>query len=252
MKSKKKIYYALISAAFWLILWQALAMAVSSDLLVPVPVSVIKRLFALCAERDFRISAVVSLSRVSLGFITGAVLGTLFAVGTAKSPLLSAIIKPALSMIKATPVASFIILALVWLKSGQVPVLTAALVTTPVFWSNTEKGILQTDAKLLEMARAYRLKKSAVFAKIYVPSVKPYFFAAVNSAMGMAWKAGIAAEVLCPFGNSIGTALYNSKIYLEITDLFAWTFAVVILSIVLEKLIMFFVRKERVSLAETE
>lgn len=54
------------------------------------------------------------------------------------------------------------------------------------------------------------------------------------TSLGLAWKAGIAAEVLCTPKGAIGTQLYNAKIYIETTDLFAWTFVVVILSLLLE------------------
>ena len=87
------------------------------------------------------------------------------------------------------------------------------------------------------------MTKRDIFFKIEIPSIKPFFLAAVNSAMGMAWKAGIAAEVICPYKYSIGTALHDSKIYLETTELFAWTAVTVILSVLLEKLVLSVVRK---------
>ena len=177
------------------------------------------------------------------GFLLGSAVGMLMAVLTAKSRLASLFLRPLLSLIKATPVASFIILAVIWLEFGKVPVLTSMLVVIPTIWANVEKGILSTDKKLLIMAHGFSVPESRILSGIYIPTVRPYFLAAVNSAMGMAWKAGVAAEVICPYKNSIGTALYNSKIYLETTELFAWTAVTVLLSVLLEKAVSALIKK---------
>jgi len=241
----KKAFSAALSAVFWISLWQIIHFSVGENILVPSPFSVAKRLLELCSENSFWISVLVSLSRVVSGLILGTVLGIFLAVLTAKSNLLKSLFSPAIHAIKATPVASFIILAILWLSVENVPVLTAMLIVLPAIWANTEKGILSVDKKLLEMGKAFRLSKKQIFFRITVPSVKPFFNAALNSAVGMAWKAGIAAEVICPHGKSIGAALQDSKIYFETVDTFAWTAAVIILSILLEKTILRFTSERR-------
>ncbi len=239
----KRFLQSLAAAVFWLAVWQGIYIAVGKEILVPSPLSVFLKLLEFCSNEKFWISVFVSLSRVTLGFIIGTALGVLFAVLTAKSSFIRFLLNPLLHTIKATPVASFIILAVIWLEVGNVPVLTAVLVVLPGVWANVERGLLAVDPKLLEMGKAFKIGKKRMMLKIIAPSVKPYFFAAVNSAMGMAWKAGIAAEVICPYKNSIGTALHDSKIYLETTELFAWTAVVVALSVLLEKLVLLIVEK---------
>ena len=234
----KKWLSAAVSAVFWIALWECVHLAVGENILVPSPLSVFKRLALLCAESSFWISVAVSLFRVLSGLVLGTALGAALAVLTAKSDLLRALFSPALHVIKATPVASFIILAILWLSVENVPVFTAMLIVLPTVWANTEKGILSVDKDLLQMGKAFRLSKMDVFFRITVPSVKPFFSAALNSAVGMAWKAGIAAEVICPHRDSIGYALHDSKIYFETADTFAWTAAVVILSVLLEKAVL--------------
>lgn len=228
----------MISVVFWIILWQIIHLFIAQNILVPSPFSVFKRLLELCAESSFWGSVLISLSRVVSGLVLGTVLGILLAVLTAKSTVLKSLFAPVLHIIKATPVASFIILAILWLSVENVPSFTAMLIVLPAIWANTEKGILSVDKKLLEMGKAFRLSKKQIFFRITVPSVKPFFNAALNSAVGMAWKAGIAAEVICPHGKSIGAALHDSKINFETTDTFAWTVAVIILSVLLEKAIL--------------
>lgn len=234
----KKAFFTVISVVFWIILWQIIHLFIAQNILVPSPFSVFKRLLELCAESSFWGSVLISLSRVVSGLVLGTVLGILLAVLTAKSAVLKSLFAPVLHIIKATPVASFIILAILWLSVENVPSFTAMLIVLPAIWANTEKGILSVDKKLLEMGKAFRLSKKQIFFRITVPFVKPFFNAALNSAVGMAWKAGIAAEVICPHGKSIGAALHDSKINFETTDTFAWTVAVIILSVLLEKAIL--------------
>ena len=71
---------------------------------------------------------------------------------------------------------------------------------------------------------------------IYAPAAAPYLLAACRSAMGICWKAGVAAEVIAQPANSIGDALYRAKLFLATDELFAWTVAVVLLSLAFEKL----------------
>ena len=239
----KKLFQSLAVAAFWICLWQIVHLAVGQNILVPSPLSVFKRLLEFFAEGSFWLSVSTSLFRVLAGLFSGTVLGILLAVLTAKFSFLKSLFSPALHVIKATPVASFIILAILWLSVENVPVFTAMLIVLPTVWANTEKGILSVDKDLLQMGKAFGLSPYESFIRITVPSVKPFFIAAVNSGVGMAWKAGIAAEVICPHGKSIGAALQDSKIYFETVDTFAWTAAVVILSVILEKALLRLTKK---------
>lgn len=239
----KKFFEHICVLIFWLLAWAGVSAAVGSELLLPMPTSVLEKIFALCQTKSFWLSVATSLLRVAAGFLLGSLFGTLFAVLTAKSRFASLLLRPFLSVIKATPVASFIILAVIWLDLGKVPVLTSMLVVIPAVWANVEKGILSTDKDLLVMAHGFSVPKSRILSGIYIPTVRPYFLAAVNSAMGMAWKAGVAAEVICPYKDSIGTALYDSKIYLETAELFAWTAVTVLLSVLLEKTVLALIKK---------
>ena len=83
---------------------------------------------------------------------------------------------------------------------------------------------------------------------IYFPQTKPFFKSACITGLGLAWKSGIAAEVISTPKLSIGRSLYESKLYIETPELFAWTLTVIILSIIAEKIltaVFKFVLKER-------
>ena len=141
-----------------------------------------------------------------------------------------------MKLLRAVPVASFIVLVLLWAPAaGWVPAIVAALMVLPVLWGNVTRGVAETDPALLELARAYRFGREKTLGLIYIPSVLPYFASGCATALGLAWKAGVAAEVLCLPRLAIGTRLYRAKITLETPDLFAWTVTVVVLSFLLER-----------------
>ena len=142
---------------------------------------------------------------------------------------------PAVRVIRATPVASFILLVILWFPTGQVPVVVSALMVLPVVWGNVKRGVAQTNPLLLEAARVYRFGRWKTVRLVYIPSVLPYFASGCHTALGLAWKAGVAAEVLCVPRLAIGTQVYFSKIYLETPALFAWTLVVLALSFLLEQ-----------------
>ncbi len=228
---------------FWLGIWQVAYIFVASELLLPSPVHTFRRLFELAQTGDFWLKSLFSLLRITEGFGLGVLAGILLALLTSVFEPARYFISPAMGLVKSTPVASFIILALVWMGKGAVPVFIAFLMVLPVIWSNVSEGIMQTDKDLLEMAKVFKLSKSKKIGKIYVPAVLPYLFAGATTSLGFAWKAGIAAEILSLPLKSIGKELYHSKIYLETTDLFAWSAMVILMSSVLEKLLAHLLNK---------
>lgn len=223
---------------FWLALWALLARLVGRELLLPSPARVLRALVSLASTEVFWQNVARSLLRVTAGLVLATVLGVLLAALTQASRLARALLAPLMTLIKSTPVASFIILALVWLGRDIVPLCITALMVLPVVWANVSAGLAGQDKELLELARVYRLPRRRVLRRITVPAVLPHFQAALRSALGMGWKAGIAAEVLTVPQVSIGRRLYEAKLYLETAELFAWTLTVVLLSLLIEKLLL--------------
>ena len=176
-----------------------------------------------------------TLLRILSGFFIGMLSGLLLAVLMHISRVARSLLAPLVQLIRATPVASFIILALVWLSSSRLPIFICSLMVLPVAISNTEAGIRSVDRQLLEMAQVYHLRRVTVLRHIYWPALKPYLLAAAGSAMGLAWKSGVTAEVIAAPRFAIGSKLNTAKVYLETPDVFVWTIVVVLLSLLLEK-----------------
>lgn len=223
---------------FWIAVWWGISAIVGKEVLIPSPFSVIVRLSQLAVTSTFWETAASSLLRVALGFFSACVLGVLASVAMHFSKLLDNLLSPLLKIIAATPVASFIILALVWIRSAMLPSFIAFLMVLPVVCGNVRQGLAKTPVQLLEMAQVFEMPRRKVITAIYIPSVVPYLLAASRTGLSLAWKAGVAAEVIAMTAGSIGLKLSQSKSYLETTDLFAWTAVIILLSAVLEKLLL--------------
>ena len=222
---------------FWLAVWTACYFAIHQDLLLAAPWDVAKR-FTFVTTAPFWRSVGMSLMRTAAAYGIGVALACVLALLCHACPLADEVIRPALAVVRATPVASFIILALVWLDSRSLPLFISALMVFPPVYLNVLAGIAAADGKLLEMARVFRVPLGRRLAGIYLPAVLPYFRSAVSLALGLCWKAGAAAEVIGLPSGPIGERLYTAKVYFQTPDLFAWTAVIVAVSVLFEKLFL--------------
>ena len=238
----KKVLRKLFPLVFWLLVWAVCARLVGKELLLAPPGAVFRR-FAFLGEASFWRTVGMSLGRTALAYVIGVALACLLAALCSAWRWLDDLVRPALAVIRATPVASFIILALVWLSAANVPVLAGVLMVLPVVYASAREGIDGADRKLLEMARMFGWSRGKTWAKIIIPSALPGTLAACEACVGLCFKAAIAAEVIGTPKNAIGTRLYSAKIYLETDSLMAWTLVVILLSILIEKLLKLLIRR---------
>ena len=227
---------------FLLAIWQAGAMAMNQKLLLVSPADVVLRLCTIWKEPLFFDSVLFSFLRISCGFLLGFFSGIFLAFLAGRFHTAETLLQPIMTTIKSVPVASFIILALIWLNSSGLSTFISFLMVLPVIYNNVLSGIKNTDPKLLQMAEVFRMPKRKRFLLIYLPAIKPQLTSACSTALGLSWKSGIAAEVIGIPQGSIGEMLYQAKIYLNTVDVFAWTVIIVLISVLFEKLILFLIR----------
>ena len=232
----------LLPPVIWLGVWQLGAFLVElhvegrgNELLLPYPFTVLLALVHLIQAPEFWRTAFTSLLRIASGMAAGAALGGLLAGLTCSSVWLERLFAPVIRIIRATPVASFILLVLLWTGRNQVPAVISGLMVLPVVWENLTQGIRATDRQLLELSRAYRFSQWKTVKLVYLPSLTPYLLSALTTAMGLAWKSGVAAEVLSLPRPGIGTQINQAKQAFETADLFAWTAVVILLSLLMER-----------------
>ena len=202
----------ILAVLFWIAIWQFASMYLKQEILLASPVSVVRKLFELIFSGNFWQSVGFSFVRIVTGFLLAVFLGIFLAVLAYWSKTVEILTAPVIAVVKSTPVASFIILCLIWIPSKNLSVFISFLMVLPVIYTNILEGIRQTDRKIL-----------------------PYFLSACRLSLGMCWKAGVAAEVIGVPSGSIGEKLYNAKIYLNTPDLFAWTIVIIVISFVFEK-----------------
>lgn len=210
-------------------------MLVSQEILLVSPVKACATLISLMDERSFYVAVGGSLYRIAMGFIAAFIFGALAALAARFFSPARVLMAPLMAAIKATPVASFVILALIWISSKNLSIFMSFLIVLPVIYQNTLAGLDGADKKLIEMAQVFKIAPLKKLRAVYLPAAFPYLMTATQLSLGMCWKAGIAAEVIAQPKNSIGTALYRAKVFFSTPEMFAWTIAIILLSVLFEK-----------------
>ena len=224
----------IFAAALALCVWQAGAAALGNELLLVTPVAVARRLCELIVTADFW---------ATLGFLLALALAGILAALSAAVPFIETLLRPYVAAIQSVPVASFIVIAFLWLSARRLSTFIAFLMVFPVLYTNLLQGIRAADRNLLEMADVFRLSPGRRVRCIFLPALRPALFAGCRVALGLCWKAGVAAEVIGVVARSVGGKLYDAKAYLEIADLFAWTVVIVAVSALFERVFLFLLGK---------
>ena len=240
MKSWIKALKACAVFAFWILVWQIASFAVDSELFLPSPYLVLKAILRLVDSGEFWLAVFISLGDIVLGCVLGAFIAITAALISCKFGIFRDLISPAVSVIRAVPVASFIILVYVFVRRlslsiNFVSIVIVALMVIPVIWNGVITSYKNLDTQLVEVGKVYGFGIFKRFAIIYIPSAKNELLGALSSSIGLAWKAGIAAEVICRPENTVGKYIGDFKSTLEMDSMFAMTIVVIIMSLMLEK-----------------
>ncbi len=228
---------------FWAAVWQLAALFVGNSIVFVGPIEVGGALFGLIPTFSFWQSVGCSLGKISMGFLAAFVCG--IGVGSIAygCRMFREFLEPVVLLMKSIPVASFVILALIWIGSKNLAVFISFLVVFPILYVNTIAGLESMDQRLLEMARVFSVGFCGRLRCICLPALLPYLASGCRVALGMAWKSGIAAEVIGVPSHTIGENLYMAKIYLSTAELFAWTLVVIVVSAFFEKIFLVLLEK---------
>ena len=236
MKNERRQSEILIGVLFALAVWQAAAMLIDQQIILASPIQVAVRLGSIWREEGFLRSVLFSFLRILGGFSSGLALGIIFAVLAGRFHAISVLVQPFITVMKTIPVASFIVVSLIWFGSDKLAIFISFVMVFPIIYTNVLEGIRSTDPQLLEMAKVFRVPHLKKLLYIYLPCTMPQLVSGCSVALGLAWKSGIAAEVIGIPDGSIGERLYQAKLYLDTDDLFAWTVIIIALSIGFERL----------------
>lgn len=230
-------YKKIFIIVFWLFIWEMAALMINRDVYLPTPFSTMKALYYILFNKQSYITILYSTYRTIFGFLLSCFFGVILGYFCGINNFVYDLFKPFISIIRTIPIMSIIIIALFWFRGSNVPVFVTFLMCFPIIWTSTVSGIHNTDKGLLEMCKIYNIKNSRILKSIYSYSSLPYLKSGMLSSLGISWKVTSAAEVLSLPKYAIGSQLYDSKVYLDIPSLFAWTIIIIVLSFLFENIL---------------
>lgn len=222
----------------WGLVWQIAAVCIDNSILLVGPLQVVHVLLQNIIQPDFLKTVLGSFARIGMGFFAAFLVGLLLGAAACRFLFVQELFEPVIQMLKSIPVASFVVLLLIWFGSAGLSFFISFLIVFPNMYVNTIAGLKSADTKLLEMARVFGMGKWNRFFYIYRPALMPYLNSCLKISLGMSWKSGVAAEVIGLPSYSLGERLYMSKIHLDTAGLFAWTLTIVLLSVLFEKAVL--------------
>lgn len=218
--------------------------------MLPSPRSVVSALVSIFGSAESWISVLTSARRVLISVVAALFLAALLSWLAAKYPSINLFLAPSVLLIKAVPIVSFILIALFFMKEAVLTSFICGLIVFPLIYGQLLSAFLNVDRSLLEMGRVFSLNKREVICYIVVPEIQEPFLAATSVAVGMAWKAGVAAEVLAYAKGTIGRHMHEAKLYLDMEGLLAWTIVLVLAAFLTEHLLMLFLRLALTAISE--
>ena len=234
MNKIKIILLKILPIFFWLILWWLLSITINQPLLLVSPIIVFNKIINIILSNSFITIIISSISKITIGLFSATLTGIIFAYISNKNKYIKPLISSLILTIKSIPVASIIILILIWVSSANISIIISYMMVLPIIYQNILIAFDNLDNKLIEMANIFNINKYIKYRYIYISQLLPYFTSATITSIGFSFKAGIAAEIIGLPTNSIGTSLYESKIFFDIPSLFAWTIIIIILSYLYE------------------
>jgi len=233
----------LISVAFWLLVWQLVAMAVGHEFLLASPLQVGAALLRLLPTAAFWRTLATSALRIAAGLSLGLFLGIALAALAHLSSWADLLLSPFFRALRAVPVVSFVILVLIWTGPNALTVAAAAIMVAPVAFAAVQAGLAARSLELSEVAQVFGAGFVDRFWAVTWPGVVPYLASAAHTAVGLAWKAGVAAEVIGLPHGSIGERLYDARLTLATADVLAWTVVIVLAAWVFERVVLAIVQR---------
>lgn len=242
-KKDRATLWRIVSVLAALAVWQTAALLIGERLILVSPVAVFGRLLTIWREPGFFASLWFSFSRITLGFLLASFLGTVLAVLAWRFRVAEILLRPYMVTVKTVPVVSFIVLAYVWLSSSAISTFICFLIVLPTVYTGLLSGLQAADPKMTEMAKVFRIPFGRRLRAIYLPHLTPYILSAASLSAGLAWKSGVAAEIISIPGGSIGEMIHYADLWLLTEDMYAWTVILVLASVAFEKLFVLFLKK---------
>ena len=241
-KRRRYVRRALI-LVFWFAVWEALDRIADNRLILAGPIRTLQAVGDQVVRPDFWVIVGASFGRITLGFLLSFIAGFLLALAAHRSHLFREFVDPVMSLLRTIPVASFIILLLIWVGNQALTVFLAFFIVLPLIYTNMISGFEAVDPQMVEMGRVFGISRWRMFLYIYRPAFMPFLISSSKISLGMTWKSGIMAEVLATPAPSIGKMMNTARTFLNTPDLLAWTVVVMVCSWAFEQVFMWLLRR---------
>ena len=225
-------------AAFWILVWEAASLLVGSPILFAGPIDTVLSLVSFVPDPAFWEALALSFAHILAGFLAGFAVALVLGFLSHRYRLMRELLAPFFDALKSIPLVCIIVLLLLWVGSKKVSGLAVFLAVFPAVYFSMLEGLDAQDPKLRELLHAMQTSGMRIFLADTWQQLLPFLLGTARNVCGMAWKAGVAAEVIGTPRGTIGEAVYQSKLLLETADLFAWTIAIVAASWACERVFL--------------
>ena len=235
----------IVGIVFCLTLWELLAVKIDNSYFMPRIAETFSALAVLIKTAGFWKYVLISLLRVALGLTAGIIFGVVLATVCHVIPVSKSLITPLITIMKATPVATIILILWFTLSNAELAVFVVFLMVTPVIWQNVYDGYKSISKEMREVCEIFEISRFKRLRILVFPAIIKYLVPAVITSVGLAWKAEIAAEIMTY--SNIGQSIDDFKtLHLDTPSVFAWAVVIVVLSLILESVIKTLLRRVRV------
>lgn len=228
---------------FWLAVYELISLAIGNDYFFPDLLLVLTSLMGIVTSSAFFKVCALTLLRVITALFFGTLLGIILGVLSARLSIVYNILNPFMIAVKATPVASLIIVLWIMLSGDALAIIIALFMVMPIIWQSTYNSFDSVSRDLIEVSDIFELSSKYRFRVLYLPSLKRYLLPSVITSVGLAWKSEIATEIIAYTRNSIGQLINDGKYNLDTPTVFAWTLIVILFSVIFEAIIKLLLRK---------
>ena len=224
----------ILSAFIILAIWDVIALIINDTFFMPSVRETGSALIKILISGKFFRVLFTAFYRVISGLILGIIAGVIIAAICHKYEIVNTLLSPIISIMKATPVACIIVLLWIRLNYTEIAIFVVVLMVMPIVWQNVYDAFRSIDHDLIEVADVFKLDRIKRLKVLVIPAVLSYLLPAIITAIGLAWKAEIAAEIMT--NSNIGKLIYDFKtVSYDTASIFAWTAIIVTFSIIFEK-----------------
>lgn len=202
-----KYGWATFSTLFGFGLWEIIArFFVTSKLFLAAPSQILAAFIPLWTSGELPKHLNTSAMEFVLGYFSAALLGVVIGFFMASFKACKQVMQPWVSGLYATPTVALAPLFILWFGIGifSKVIVIALLVVFPVI-INTETGLRQTPASLIETVKSFGARRLQIFFKVELPSALPFIFAGLRLGIGRGLIGVVVAEL---FGARSGLGLF--------------------------------------------